>query len=151
MAERYNGNGFAIGNKIDELLEGCSQPTIFAFCGLTSRLAKTLTCNERSIPGVVAGESTPFFSPSEFARQKRMAVAQILSADGPVLMLFEQLLELRGTIKELFDGKIVVVQNNLFLDGESVPSPVDPDLLDDFESSFDDMTPDMTGLSKYYA
>lgn len=31
MAERYNGNGFAIGNKIDELLEDCSQPTIFAF------------------------------------------------------------------------------------------------------------------------
>lgn len=151
MAERYNGNGFAIGNKIDELLEGCSQPTIFAFCGLTSRLAKTLACNERSIPGVVAGESAPFFSPSEFARQKRMAVAQILSADGPVLMLFEQLLELRGTIKELFDGKIVVVQNNLFLDGEGVPSPVDPELLNDFESSFDDMTPDTTGLSKYYA
>ena len=129
MAERYNGNGFALGNRIDELLEGCSQPSIYAFCGLTSRLAKTLACNEYSIPGVVADESAPFFSPSEFVRQKRTAVAQILSADGPVLMLFEQLLELRGTINELFDGKIVVVRNNLFLDGEGVPSPVDPDLL----------------------
>lgn len=59
MAECYNGNGFAIGNKIDELLEDCSQPTIFAFSGLTSRLAKTLTCSDRSIPGIVAGESTP--------------------------------------------------------------------------------------------
>ena len=68
MTERYNGNGFALGNRIDGLLEGCSQPTIFAFCGLTSRLAKTLACNEYSIPGVVAGESTPFFSPSDFAR-----------------------------------------------------------------------------------
>lgn len=151
MTERYNGNGFALGNRIDGLLEGCSQPTIFAFCGLTSRLAKTLACNEYSISGVVAGESTPFFSPSDFARQKRLSVGQILSADGPVLMLFEQLLELRGTIDELFDGKVVVVRNNLFLDGEGVPSPVDPDLLDGFESSFDDMTPDTTGLSKYYA
>ncbi len=80
MAEHYNGNGFALGNKIDELLEGCSQPTIFAFCGLTSPLAKALACNEHSIPGVVADESTPFFSPSDFARQKRLAVGQILSA-----------------------------------------------------------------------
>lgn len=151
MTECCNGNGLTLGNKIDELLGNCSQPTIFAFCGLTSRLAESLARNECSIPGVIAGKSSPFFSPPEFARQKKLAVAQILSADGPVLMLFEQLLEMRGTVGELFDGKIVVVQNNLFLDGEGVPSPVDPERLDDFESSFDDMSPDTTGLSKYYA
>lgn len=151
MTEYCDGNSLALDSKIDELLRDCSQPTIFAFCGLSSHLAEFVACNECSIPGVVASDSASFFSPSDFARRKKLAVAQILSADGPVLMLFEQLLELRGTIKELFDGKIVVVQNNLFLDGEGVPSPVDPELLNDFESSFDDMTPDTTGLSKYYA
>ena len=151
MTEYCDGNSLTLDSKIDVLLWNCSQPTIFAFCGLSSRLAEFVARYEHSIPGVIASDVAPFFSPSDFARQKRMAVAQILSADGPVLMLFEQLLELRGTIKELFDGKIVVVRNNLFLDGEGVPSPVDPELLNGFESSFDDMTPDTTGLSKYYA
>lgn len=64
MIECRNGNGLTLGNKIDELLGNCSQPTIFAFCGLTSRLAELLARNECSIPGVVTGESARFFSPS---------------------------------------------------------------------------------------
>lgn len=72
MTEYCDGNSLTLDGKVDELLRDCSQPTIFAFCGLSPRLAESVARNERSIPGVV-GESTPFFSPSDFARQKRMA------------------------------------------------------------------------------
>lgn len=77
MTECCDGNSLTLDGKIDELLRDCSQPTIFAFCGLSPRLAEFVARNECSIPGVVASDAAPFFSPSDFARQKRLAVAHI--------------------------------------------------------------------------
>ena len=64
MTEYCDGNSLTLDGKIDELLRDCSQPTIFAFCGLSPRLAESVAHNERSIPGVVASDDAPFFSPS---------------------------------------------------------------------------------------
>ncbi|MBM6778739.1 ATP-dependent DNA helicase RecQ [Collinsella tanakaei] len=43
--------------------------------------------------------------------------------DGPQLLLYEQLGGIRGSLAELYDGKVVIVRNNLFLDSEGYPCP----------------------------
>ena len=133
-----------------------SEPTIVAFQGPVFprellKMSESLNAGVRVPASLVEPEELNNYSPSLFMRQKKKAFARIISADGPVFMLYEQLLELRGAINELFDGKVIVVKNNMFLDSEGYPSPVDFSLLDQFEASYDETAPDPTGLSKYYA
>ena len=140
-----------IKSSIDSVVQRFSdEPTIIAFLGCTCAVATYISTQQESICDVVNDRG--IYAPEEFDKKgKKEVVAKILSADVPVLMLYEQLLELGGTVNELFDGKVVVVRNNLFGEDEGCPSPVDPTLLEEFETSFDGMAPDTTGLSKYYA
>lgn len=45
------------------------------------------------------------------------------SSDGPHVLLYEQIGGIKGALDELYDGKIIIVRNNLFLDSEGYPCP----------------------------
>ncbi|MDN0069018.1 DEAD/DEAH box helicase [Collinsella ihumii] len=54
---------------------------------------------------------------------RRRTFHSLSSAEGPQLLLYEQLESIRGSLAELYDGKVVIVRNNLFLDSEGYPCP----------------------------
>lgn len=140
-------------SRVDELVsENFGEPTILAFMGMSSFQASLLSKIERAVPGITCSDAgSSHYSPEAFQAQKKNVLMACLTASSPVVMLYEQLLELRGSISEMFSGRVIVVRNNLFLTSEGHPSPASDDDLAAFADSADEVNADSSPLSKYYA
>lgn len=149
-AERYT-NWFT--SRVDELVsEYSGEPTILAFMGLSSHQANLLSKIDRAVPGIVcSGADSPYYSPEVFQGQKRHVLMSCLTTSGAVVMLYEQLLELRGSISEMFSGRVIVVRDNLFSTSEGYPSPASDDDLATFANAAEEINAVPSPLSKYYA
>ncbi len=140
-------------SRIDELIsENSGEPTILAFMGMSSYQASLLSGVGGAAPGIVCSDAdSPYYSPEAFQGQKKNVLITCLTASSPVVMLYEQLLELRGSISEMFSGRVVIVRNNLFLTSEGYPSPASDDDLAAFADSTDRVNAAPSPFSKYYA
>lgn len=137
-------------SRINELKASrADEQSILAFMGMSPLQARLLASVDGCVPGAVSEDG--FYSPEDFKALKREAFRRCLMADSPVIMLYEQLLAIKGALSEMYPGKIYVVQNNLFTASEGYPSPVQGSKLATFTESLNQVDATASGLSKYYA
>ncbi len=122
---------------------------VLAFMGMSPLQAQLLAKAGGSVTSIVSEDGN--YHPEDFQANKRVVFKQCLASDGPVVMLYEQLLEIKGTLSEMYSGKIYVVQNNLFTPTEGYPSPVKDSELSAFADSLNQAGAVTTKLDKYYA
>lgn len=135
----------------DLVASNSGSPAILAFMGMSPYQANLLSAIEGAVPGIVTSAAKgSHYSPAAFQEQKRAILATCLTASTPIVMLYEQLLELKGTISEMFPGRVVIVRNNLFLPSEGYPSPVSEEDLAAFVDAIDNTNASPSPLSKYY-
>lgn len=100
------------------------------FLGLSAPMASLLAGSEFASPSLVALlDDEGHVDYAQLGESKRETFRSLMSADGPHAFLYEQLEGIKGSLEELYDGKIVVVRNNLFLDSEGYPCPGSDDEL----------------------
>lgn len=94
------------------------------FLGLSAPLASLLAGSEPASPSLFwVLDEDGHVDYTRLEESKRETFRSLMSADGPRAFLYEQMESIRGSLKELYDGRIVVVRNNLFLDSEGYPCP----------------------------
>jgi ATP-dependent DNA helicase RecQ len=124
---------------------------VLVFLGVSPLQARVLAKLPDSAPGMVSFADEGFYSPADFQAHKKEAYRLCLTTDGPVIMLYEQMLEIKGALSEMYDGQIVIVTNNLFAPSEGYPAPVSKEALSAFAGSLDDMGAKDSPMAKYYA
>lgn len=94
------------------------------FLGLSSYQAQLLAECEIAAPSLVTIlDDDGHLDYTSLALLKRETFKSLNSADGPSALLYEQLGSIKGSLNELYEGKIVIVRNNLFLESEGYPCP----------------------------
>ena len=98
-------------SRIEELVNRFSdKQTILAFAGLSPVQATLLSRNVNALDGIVSSSESDVGShnPFEFSEKKKKAFFDITQSDGVVVCLYEQLVVLRESLHNLYDGRIVV-------------------------------------------
>lgn len=67
----------------------------------------------------------------------KKTVLSICSSEGVIVGLYEHFVRMRGSLADLYDGKIVIVENNLFTDLRLCPVPAPPENLSSLGEYFD--------------
>lgn len=139
-------------SRVNELItSNSSAPTILAFMGMSPYQANLLSVAKGAVPGIVASDiEGPHYNPDTFQEHKRAVLMACLAASAPIVMLYEQLLELKSAIPEVFSGRVIIVRNNLFLPSEGYPSPASEKDLAAFADTIDKTNAMPSPLSKYY-
>lgn len=141
-------------SRIEELVnQFADKQTILAFAGLSPVQATLLSRNVNALDGIVSSSESDVdsYNPFEFSEKKKKAFFDIAQSDGVVVCLYEQLVVLRESLHNLYDGRIVVVEDNLFLATEGYPSPVSENLLAKWSAEFDSASAESSPLSSCYA
>ena len=126
---------------------------LLAFAGLSPFQAGLLSQLDCAVSGIASDSKHGIccYDPDAFQKQKKAVFMELFNSSKPVVMLYEQLLDLRGSISELYSGRIIVVRNNLFSDFEGYPSPVSTETLASLAAEEDEVGAHPTLLSNYYA
>lgn len=98
--------------------------TALFFLGLSSYQAKLLAECEIAAPSLATIlDDNGCLDYTSLDSLKRETFKLLNSTDGPSALLYEQLGLIKGSLNELYEGKIVIVRNNLFLESEGYPCP----------------------------
>ena len=98
--------------------------TALFFLGLSSYQAKLLAECEIAAPSLATIlDDNGYLDYTSLDLLKRETFKVLNSTDGPSALLYEQLGLIKGSLNELYEGKIVIVRNNLFLESEGYPCP----------------------------
>ena len=98
--------------------------TALFFLGLSAPQAKLLSeCELASSSLVELLDEQGHINYSMLETTKRDTFISLVSSNEPQALLYEQLGSIKGSLEELYDGRIVIVRNNLFLDSEGYPCP----------------------------
>lgn len=126
---------------------------LLAFAGLSPFQAGLLSQLDCAVSGIASDSKQGIccYDPDSFQNLKKAVFMELFNSSKPVVMLYEQLLDLRGSISELYSGRIIVVRNNLFSDFEGYPSPVSTETLASLAAEEDEVGAHPTLLSNYYA
>lgn len=100
------------------------EDTAIFFLGLSAPQAKLITSCDYSVEtlGDIL-DTEGHLDYQALASTRKRTFKSLGSKEGPLLLLYEQLGSIRGSLAELYDGNIVIVRNNLFLDSEGYPCP----------------------------
>lgn len=128
--------------------------TLLLFQGVGRLLAHAVLENEHSIPAPNQGwfDSEDNLDLSKLAEASKHTFKCISASDDVVVGVYEQIMPIRGSLAELYDGKIVMVRNNLF--SEKVPSAASPKYLTEFKKMLDNSdygNDEVHITSKFYA
>lgn len=103
---------------------------VLFFLGLSAPMSSLLAGSDLASPSLVALlDDEGHVDYARLEESRRETFRSLMSADEPRAFLYEQLEGIKGSLEELYDGKIVVVRNNLFLDSEGYPCPGSDDEL----------------------
>lgn len=138
--------------RVDEIaaqLDGAKSAVFFQ--GLTPYMFRELAGHPSAVWGLAdAIDSNGCLGLDLLAQLKKSAFGCLMNEDGPVLLPYEVLIDLRGAVGELYEGNIVVVRNNLFDDMGEYPSPASAEALDEAARELDG-SPKGATADKYYA
>lgn len=131
------------------------QKVILLFLGLSNVEAKLLASSpygSASLRDVLESDGT--LSLTTLAESRKKMIWSLPAAEGPITLLYEQGILVKNIIadSDVYDGKVIVVKNNLFLDSEDYPSPVSTRHLSELSSFLDQLPNSEEPLAaKYYA
>lgn len=131
------------------------QDAVLLFLGLTSvesSLLATSPYAHSSFSTVLDDEGNLLLD--ALAASRKTTLKSLSISNGPVLLLYEQGILVKSFLSDhdLYEGKVIIVRNNLFLDSEGYPSPVSPSELDDLADFLDGMSQiEEPKSAKYYA
>lgn len=94
------------------------------FLGLSAPQARLLRGCDAAVPSldrILDDDGHIYYG--ALGSTKKETFRSLSSSDGPCALLYEQMGSIKGSLDELYDGRIVVVRNNLFLDSEGYPCP----------------------------
>lgn len=145
MVELSSGN-----DEMVEFFRNCVQKLIrfysgedvcLFFLGLTPLQAQ-IVMNE---PEAIVAPKGSWFDSNGFldlsvvndAKTVKKTVLSMCSIEGVRVGLYEHFLRMRGSLSDLYDGKIIVVENNLFADLRLCPVPAPPEYLSSLNEYFD--------------
>lgn len=137
-------------SRVEALMSShADEPCILAFLGMSPLQAQLLAKTDECLMGMV--DANGFYNPEEFKQLKKKAFMQCLGCDSSIVMLYEQLLEIKGSLADMFDGTVYVVRNNLFLSADGYPSAVRGSELAVFAEELNATGKTSGLLAKYYA
>lgn len=121
------------------------------FQGLTPYMLRELARHPSAVWGLAdAIDSNGCLGLDLLAQLKKSAFGCLMNEEGPVLLPYEVLIDLRGAVGELYEGNIVVVRNNLFDDMVEYPSPASAEALGEAARELDGSSKGVAA-DKYYA
>lgn len=89
---------------------------------------------------------------SHIEEGRRNLIADILTLDCPLVLLYEQVIPIRASLGDVFAGEIVIIKNNLFPDSSPIPSAAPQHELSHLAEVIEDSkTDDDCALGKFYA
>lgn len=140
---------------VNKILNATKEKTLFIFKGLLPEQMAFLVSHENSIfkhEGLVVDG---YFQPEELNNKKRNLVANLTIADGTLLGFYEELVALCSIVNDpqkLYDGKIVIVNNNLFQEWMPSPIPYEAALnyYDCIQNDYKNLNDAMEALLEFY-
>lgn len=142
-------------NRVEELINNTSEQTFFVFRGFGIKQIKFLISHPNSILRDTLLLSDGFLDLLVMENSKKKMNRELLIADKNVIGFYEELIALLSVVKDLsvsFDGKVVIVNNNLFKN--AVPSCLPyhqvSDFFDYMQSDKSDERPEMELIGQYY-
>lgn len=129
-------------NCVQRLIERYSdKDACLFFLGLTPLQAR-IVMNESE---AIASPKGSWFDSDGFldlsvlddAKTVRKTILSMCSNEGVMVGLYEHFLRMRGSLPDLYDGKIVIVENNLFSDLRLCPVPASPNYLSSLGEYFE--------------
>ena len=127
------------------------------FLGFNPRQNRLLMENERAlcIPGVSWFDDDGYLDLESIESYAKKTILTVCNTEGVVFGLYEQLARMRGSLPDLYDGKIVVVINNVFEKDDMYPCAISPNkiksLKDYLEQPDRALPAEAETPSRYYA
>lgn len=113
-------------NKLDDLAHSYSgkQVAIF-FLGMSSHQALLINSSHHAASTLdEILDNNGVLNLSLLKATNKKTFLELLGADHPLFMLYEQLVDIKSSLSEMYDGDIVIVRNNLFTSREGYPTAI---------------------------
>lgn len=143
-------------NRVEELLNDSKFQTFFVFRGFGSKQIKYLINHPNSILCDTLLLHDGYLDLSVLENSKKKMNRELLLTDKNVIGFYEELIALLSAVKDIsvsFDGKVVIVNNNLF--SNAIPSCISynqaSQFFDYMQSEKNDDQPEMELIAQYYS
>ena len=140
-------------NRIDTLVASyAGAPTVLVFIGLGPVAAQALIARPdslSSLTGVPVPMKSDGIDPVALFDKKALRCTRnaVEDCDGPVVCLYEQFKPFAKSLADSYEGRIVIVSNNLFADEGYYPTPISVQDVADFAVHIDESGEDDDTLS----
>lgn len=116
-------NAWFVG-RLDEIaLSYSDMPSAIFFLGMSRNQSELIAASDYAVGTLrSAMNECGAVDLAAFSISNRATFRELLNSEGPVFLLYEQLKDIRGSLSEMYDGRVVVVNNNLFSPSEGYPS-----------------------------
>lgn len=143
-------------NRVEELINDSKDQTFFVFRGFGVKQIKYLISHPNSILRDDSLLHDGFLDLSVLENSKKKMNKELLLADKNVVGFYEELIALLSAVKDIsvsFDGRVVVVNNNLFSNAtpSCIPYNQASKLFDYMQTDKNDEQPEMELIGQYYS
>ena len=144
--------------RVEEIVKSFEgSDTALFFMGFTPWQNKIVMSMDEAlnVPGASLIDGDGYLDLSSIEETAKKSIISVCNSEGVVAGLYEQLVRMRGSLPDLYDGNVVVVVNNLFEQDDLYPCAVSPgsiEALKDYLEQPEGAMPEAAELpSRYYA